>query len=66
MTVNYRSLWVRLAERDMSKEDLRTSVKISSSTMAKLGKNEIVSMEILMKICEYLNCNISDVMTFEK
>jgi len=66
MTASYKPLWKLLIDRDMQKEDLRNGIKASSSTMAKLSKNELVSMQILLNICEFLNCNISDIMTFEK
>lgn len=50
----------------MYKKDLTAEVNISSATMAKMGKGESVSMDVMQRICEYLDCNISDIMSFEK
>ena len=50
----------------MNKKDLTTQLGISSATIAKMGKGEKVSLEVLQKICEYLECNIGDIMSFEK
>ena len=50
----------------MKKQDLVEKVGLSSSTVAKMGKGENVSMDVLQKICDYLDCNIGDVMSFEK
>ena len=50
----------------MYKKDLSTELNISSATMAKMGKGENVSLEVLQKICEYLDCDIGDIMSFEK
>ena len=66
MQVNYNKLWKKLIDLNMKKYQLREKAQISSNSMAKLGKNEYVSMEILSKICECLNCNIGDICEFEK
>ena len=58
--------WKLLIEKGMSKTDLRVKAEMSTSTLAKMGKNEIVSMNVIMKICEILDCNVSDVMTVDK
>ncbi|MGG7199281.1 helix-turn-helix domain-containing protein [Clostridium butyricum] len=62
MNVNYNNLWKLLIDKEMKKKDLRIATGISTASMAKLGKNEHVNMEILVKICEALNCDISDIM----
>ena len=62
MAVNYDKLWDILASRKMKKKDLLQLTGLSPTTMAKLGKNEVVKMEIVMRICEALKCNIGDVM----
>ncbi len=59
MKISYRKLWVQLAEREMSKSDLRKELNISTGTLTKLNKNESVSLDILMRcikdegICQY-------------
>ena len=64
MAVCYKKLWKLLIDRDMLKKDLRISAGISTNALAKLGKNEDVSTEILGKICKALDCNIEDVVEF--
>ncbi len=61
MKISYKPLWRELLERDMTKMDLRQATGISSCTLAKLGKNEAVKLDMLIKICEALNCRIEDV-----
>ena len=62
MEASYKKLWKILIDRDMSKTDLRLKAGISTMALAKLGKNENVSMDVLKKICKVLNCNIGDIM----
>lgn len=62
MAVSYKKLWKLLIDRDMTKTDLRTATGITTTALAKLGKNENVNTEILVKICKALNCDISDIM----
>lgn len=62
MAASYKRLWKLLIDRDMSKGDLCRSAKISSSTMAKLGKSESVNLDILLRICDVLEVDISDIM----
>lgn len=62
MTISYKKLWKLLIDKDMRKEDLRLKAGISTNTMAKLGKNENVNTDILVKICSALNCDIADIM----
>ena len=62
MEASYKKLWKLLIDRDMSKADLRLKAGISTMALAKLGKNENVSMEVLKKVCAALDCNIGDIM----
>ena len=62
MAVSYKKLWKLLIDKDMKKEELRVAAGISTNTMAKLGKNENVNTEMLVKICFALKCDIADIM----
>ena len=62
MAVSYKKLWKLLIDKDMKKEDLRKATGITTTAMAKLGRNENVNTEILVKICKVLQCDISDIM----
>ena len=62
MAASYKKLWKLLIDRDMKKKDLRELTKISSSTIAKMTKNEPVSTVVLIKICAVLNCDVGDIM----
>ena len=62
MAVCYNRLWKILIDRGMSKTELMRSAKISTNAMAKLGKNEDVRVEVLVKICGVLNCSIDDIL----
>lgn len=62
MGVSYKKLWKLLIDRDMKKKDLRTLAGISSASVAKLGKNENVNTDILVKVCIALECDIADIM----
>ena len=62
MAVCYNKLWKMLIDRGMSKTKLIKSAKISTNAMAKLGKNEDVRVEVLVKICGVMNCSIDDIM----
>ena len=61
MAANYNKLWKILIDRNIRKEDLRVAAGITTTAMAKLGKNETVHMDILLKICKVLDCQIEDV-----
>lgn len=63
--VSYKKLWKLLIDRDMKKKDLREATRISSASMAKLGKNENVTTDVLVRICDALNCELSDIMELE-
>ena len=62
MGVSYSKLFKLLIDKKMKKKDLRSAAGISSSTMAKLGKDEYVNVEVLVKICNALDANIGDIM----
>ena len=62
MAASYKKLWKLLIDKEMKKEDLRKAAGITTTAMAKLGRNETVHMDILLKICKALECDISDVM----
>ena len=64
MKISYKKLWVLLAEKEISKVELRKELGIAPGTMTKLNQNEEVSMTILMRICGYLGCDIGDVCEF--
>ena len=64
MSISYNKLWKILVDRNMNKTELRTQAKISTNAIAKMGKNEPVSMDTMDKICKVLRCNIGDVMDF--
>lgn len=66
MAVSYNGLWKMLIDKNMYKKDLTSELNISSATMAKMGKGESVSMDVMERICEYMDCNIGDIMSFEK
>lgn len=66
MSVSYKKLWKLLIDRDMKKKDLCNAAGISHTSMAKLGKNENVTTDVLVKICTALNCDISDIMELEQ
>ena len=59
--VRYKKLWKILIDKDMKKKDLQASAGISWASVTKLSKGERVSMEVLMKVCKTLNCDIGDI-----
>lgn len=63
--LNYNRLWHLMLDKKINKGELCEKTGISSSTMAKLGKNEIVSLEVLEKICIALECDLGDVVSFK-
>lgn len=62
MEVSYKKLWKLLIDKDMKKKDLQAQARISWTSVTKLSKGETVSMEVLMKVCKALECNIGDIM----
>ena len=61
MAVNYNKLWKLLIDKGMNKTDLRMKTGMSTSTLAKMSNNEVVSMETILKICKALECEFCDV-----
>ena len=61
MEISYKKLWKLLIDRDMNKKDLREGCGISTSSMAKLARGQNVNTTILVKICGFLRCDISDI-----
>ena len=59
--VDYANLWTVMKNKKMSKTELRVAAKLSTSTFAKLGKNEMVSLDVLVRLCGVLECQLSDI-----
>jgi Predicted transcriptional regulator len=66
MEVSYKKLWKLLIDKDMKKKDLQKKAGISWASVTKLSKGETVSMDVLMKVCNALDCDISDIVEFVK
>ena len=64
MKVSYNKLWKLLIDHEMSRNELRARTRMGPNTMAKLGKKENVSMDVLMRICQVLQCDIGDIVEF--
>lgn len=62
MAVSYNKLWKLMIDKNINKTRLRNEAGISSNAMAKLGKNQSVQVEVLVKICRRFNCTIDDIM----
>ena len=62
MAISYKRLWKLLIDNDMKKKDLQAKAGLSSSTIAKLGRNETIRTDFLEKICIALDCNVEDIM----
>ncbi|ASD51069.1 MULTISPECIES: helix-turn-helix domain-containing protein [Bacillota] len=62
MHVSYKKLWKMLIDRDMKKKDLCLVAGISHASIAKLGKNENITTDVLLRICKALDCDIGDIM----
>lgn len=62
MAISYNKLWKLLIDKKMTKTELRLAADISTTTLAKLGKDETVSMDVMLRICKVLNCGIEDVL----
>lgn len=62
MSVSYNKLWKLLIDKNMKKKDLGSAAGISNSLIAKLGKNENVTVDVLVRICAALNCSLEDIM----
>ena len=64
MIVSYKKLWKLLIDKDMMKKDLKVAAGISWASVTKMSKGENVSMEVLMKVCKALECDVSDIIEF--
>ncbi len=62
MGVSYKKLWKLLIDRDMKKKELCKAADVSASSVAKMGRGETISMDVIVRICHALECNIGDVM----
>jgi len=65
MAISYNKLWKLLIDKKMNKRDLRLAAGVSTTVIAKLGKGENVTTDILLKICNALGCDIADIMEIE-
>lgn len=61
MKISYKKLWIRLIEQEVPPATLRKDLNIATGTMTKLRRNEEVALSVLLRICEYLDCNIGDI-----
>ena len=66
MRISYNKLWKMLIDKNMKKMDLVEDVGISSSTLAKMSKGENVSLAVLEKLCEALDCDFGDLISYDK
>lgn len=66
MKVSYNKFWKMLIDRNMTKAELRQKTNIAPSTFSRMNKNEVVSLEVLMRICLELQCGLDDVVEFTK
>ena len=62
MHISYNKLWKLLIDKNMSKRELKDAAGISAASIAKLGKGSNITTDILLKICETLNCHIEDIL----
>ena len=61
MKISYKKLWMLLIEKDITKPTLRKELGLSTGTMSKLNKGEDVALSVLLRSCDYLNCDIGDI-----
>lgn len=66
MKLSYKKLWVKLVEQDLKKAEFAKQAGISSASLAKLGKGANVTTDVLLKICEALDCDIADIVEVVK
>ena len=66
MTISYDKLWKKRIDKKMTKNALRKKAEMSSSTMAKMRKNETVSMDVMLRICKVLDCEFDDIIEIKK
>ncbi len=61
MRISYKKLWILLIEKNISPATLRKDLNIATGTMTKMRRNEEVALSVLLRICDYLDCNIGDI-----
>ena len=66
MGISYKKLWVLLIEKDITRAQMRRDLKIATGTMSKLNKGEEVALSVLLRICEYLECDIGEICSVVK
>ena len=66
MGISYKKLWVLLIEKDITRAQMHRDLKIATGTMSKLNKGEEVALSVLLRICEYLECDIGDICSVVK
>ncbi len=66
MIISYNKLWKMLIDKNMNRKDLRQQAGISTASIAKLGKGENITTDILLKICAALDCDITDIMEIDR
>ena len=66
MGISYKKLWVLLIEKDTTRAQMRRDLKIATGTMSKLNKGAEVALSVLLRICEYLECDIGDICSVVK
>lgn len=62
MRISYNKLWKLLIDKNMKKSDLKEKAGISSASLAKLGKGENITTDVLLRICKAMNCHLDDIM----
>ena len=66
MGISYKKLWVLLIEKEITRAQMSRDLKIATGTMSKLNKGEEVALSVLLRICEYLECDIGDICSVVK
>jgi len=66
MTISYNKLWKILIDKKMNKKDLQHMSGVSAASIAKLGKGENITTDVLLKICKVMDCDITDIMEIER
>lgn len=66
MGFSYNKLWKLLIDKNMKKTDLQLAISTTPKTIAKMGRDENVSLDTIAKICEYFQCNIEDIIEYKK
>ena len=66
MAISYNKLWKLLIDKGMTRTQLQKAAEMSSTTLAKLGKNETVSMDVMLRICKVLDCGFEDIIDVTK